>query len=519
MSSGLAPGASEVITRRAELDLFSFAGPPDRRLTEASEAFSILLGLTPGEINGRALLEFVQADDVTTVSEGLADLQLGFPETLLECRFVQRDQHAVYLPWIARGSPGAELWRTASTDTADLIELLTERRDLRTRLDLAIGQATAAMWELNLLEDRFTWEPQAAEILGVSPETIPRDASALGAAVHPADSDAVHNALTQLLDARATEVGLRIGQDASLRYLSLRGRILDRDSGGRPMRRRGPANGEGPGDRLRELPRRARFPARRDYLRARAERVRAVLQPIISLADGDVTGFEALMRWNRPGRGLVAPGVFIPVAETSTLVCDLDRWALEEAAGQLAAWRRDGLDDSGAWRVAVNVSARHASTPAIVADVETALAAAGIAPAELELELNETALTRDVVAGPHLAAVRALGVAIAIDDFGTGDTSIAELARLPVDALKIDPQFTGSLTPGTQTLVTLMIKAGATKPASLCPRPGLASRDWGALRPRGGDLTVVSSSGTRTSNTFATAGGSALCRMRMRETG
>lgn len=441
----------------------------------------------------------------------------------------------------------------------------------------------------------------------------------------------MHNALAQLLDAGAIEVGLRIGQDASLRYLSLRGRILDRDSGGRPVRavgllldvttekameeqlvrmsfsdgltgapnrrafdqalrgewrrctrarealsivmvdidgfkqlndrfghligdqaligvaraltaalqREGDLVARYGGEEfsvvlpstdaagatvvaqhllqaaravtLRQAPGwnvtvsvgsaswhpdreaikatallgradEALYAAKRtgkdraiayeDFLAARHSLHAAIIcglersefelyyQPIISLADGDVTGFEALMRWNRPGHGLVAPGVFIPVAETTTLVCDLDRWALEEAAGQLAAWRRDGLDDSGAWRVAVNVSARHASTPAIVADVETAPAAAGIAPAELELELNETALTRDVVAGPHLASVRALGVAVAIDDFGTGDTSIAELARLPVDALKIDPQFTGSLTPGRQTLVTLMIKAG-----------------------------------------------------------
>lgn len=236
MSPELTPGATATISRRAELDLFSFTGPPDWRVTDVSEPFSILLGLTPGEIRGRPLLEFVNADDLEAVSEGLADLQRGFPETLLECRFVQRDKRAVYLQWIARSSSDAEEWRAASTDTADLIELLTERRDLQTRLDLAIGQATAAMWDLNILEDSFTWEPQAAEILGVSPEAIPASGAALAAAMHPADSDAVHSAVAQLLELGSTEVELRIGEEAGLRYLSLRGRILDRDSGGRALR-------------------------------------------------------------------------------------------------------------------------------------------------------------------------------------------------------------------------------------------------------------------------------------------
>jgi diguanylate cyclase (GGDEF)-like protein len=186
-------------------------------------------------------------------------------------------------------------------------------------------------------------------------------------------------------------------------------------------------------------------------------------QPIIGLADGGVTGFEALMRWNRPGHGVVTPAGFIEVAQTTSLICDLDRWALHEATGQLASWRRSGLNDShgrtSAWRMAVNVSCRHAATEAIVTDVEAALTAAGIAPAELELELTETALTGDVVGGPHLAAVRALGVAVAIDDFGTGETSIRELARMPVDAVKLDPAFTGSTSPHTATLLKLIIEA------------------------------------------------------------
>jgi predicted signal transduction protein with EAL and GGDEF domain len=143
-------------------------------------------------------------------------------------------------------------------------------------------------------------------------------------------------------------------------------------------------------------------------------------QPLIAIETREVVGLEALMRWNRPGHGLVVPDKFIPIAEASTLICELGRWALHEAAGQLATWSRGALTPGDELRVAVNISARHAASPAIIADVRAALTAAGIAPSRLELELTETALTDGVLTGPQLAGLRALGVAVAIDDFGTG---------------------------------------------------------------------------------------------------
>jgi diguanylate cyclase (GGDEF)-like protein len=182
-------------------------------------------------------------------------------------------------------------------------------------------------------------------------------------------------------------------------------------------------------------------------------------QPIIRLADSQVTGFEALMRWNRPGRGLVFPDAFIPVAEATTLICDLGRWALLEATDQLGAWSHQDLGVSDGIRIAVNISARHAAMPAIVTDVQAVLAMAGIAPEQLELELTETALSADHSIRRHLACVRALGVSVAIDDFGTGYTSIAELAHLPTDVLKIDRMFTASADPHRRSLVKLMIEA------------------------------------------------------------
>jgi diguanylate cyclase (GGDEF)-like protein len=101
-------------------------------------------------------------------------------------------------------------------------------------------------------------------------------------------------------------------------------------------------------------------------------------QPLIDLASGAAVGFEALMRWNRPGHGLVPPNDFIPAAEATPLIVDMGRWALREAACQLASWAGDGLDPDGLMRVAVNISGRHINCPSIVTDVQAALDATGM---------------------------------------------------------------------------------------------------------------------------------------------
>ena len=181
-------------------------------------------------------------------------------------------------------------------------------------------------------------------------------------------------------------------------------------------------------------------------------------QPVLALATGSIWGFEALIRWNRPDHGMVPPDQFIPVAEKSTLINDLGRWVLHQACAQFALWARDGLDDALQLHVAVNVSARHVNSPAIVADVRDALEAAGLAASRLEIELTETALT-DRRAGHHLAELRRLGATVAIDDFGTGYTSIGRLRQLPVDVLKIDRSFVSSTVLRQQALVPLMVGA------------------------------------------------------------
>lgn len=181
-------------------------------------------------------------------------------------------------------------------------------------------------------------------------------------------------------------------------------------------------------------------------------------QPVVRAADRHVVGYEALLRWDRPGHGLVGPDDFIPVAERTSLVCDLDRWVLRTATQQLARWRSEGRADA-ATTVAVNISGRHLVDPALVADVEEALTAAALRPGALVLELTETVLVSHPLATTHLERLRALGVAVSIDDFGTGYTSISQLQDLHADTLKIDKSLVWATSPGAAELVRLVVHA------------------------------------------------------------
>ncbi|WP_448641315.1 putative bifunctional diguanylate cyclase/phosphodiesterase [Geodermatophilus sp. URMC 63] len=192
--------------------------------------------------------------------------------------------------------------------------------------------------------------------------------------------------------------------------------------------------------------------------------MRLVYQPVLDVTDQHLRGYEALVRWVRADGTVVPPDEFIPVAESSSLICDLDRWVLHEATRQLAAWRAATPAVPGAAEptMAVNVSGRHLTDRRVVADVADALAASGLPPRLLVLEVTETVLVDDPVAMTHLAELRATGVSIAIDDFGTGYTSIGQLRHMPVDTLKIDRSFVASPDPGQRELVGLIISAAHT---------------------------------------------------------
>jgi diguanylate cyclase (GGDEF)-like protein/PAS domain S-box-containing protein len=162
---------------------------------------------------------------------------------------------------------------------------------------------------------------------------------------------------------------------------------------------------------------------------------------------------EALIRWNHPRRGLIPPGVFVPILEETGFIADVGAWVLNSALGQLAEWRRHGANDLG---MSVNVSARQLRGDAIVWEVDRALKKYGVPAARLEIELTETALMENPYhAQKVIAALKALGVRIAIDDFGTGYSTLKYLADFAPDTLKIDRSFTSKLISdaATQTIV------------------------------------------------------------------
>ncbi|BCY09290.1 bifunctional diguanylate cyclase/phosphodiesterase [Actinoplanes sp. L3-i22] len=158
--------------------------------------------------------------------------------------------------------------------------------------------------------------------------------------------------------------------------------------------------------------------------------------------DGTVDQVEALVRWQHPGRGLLGPFAFVPLAEHTSLIKPLTAWVLGEATRQCAAWRAAGR----MLGVAVNISPRNLVDPDLPGVVRAAVAAAAIPAAMLELEITETAITTDPEhAAGTLERLRALGIGVSIDDFGAGYTSLAQLGTMPVDTLKIDQLFVADL--------------------------------------------------------------------------
>ncbi|MAK89890.1 MAG: hypothetical protein CMI13_01450 [Oleibacter sp.] len=166
-------------------------------------------------------------------------------------------------------------------------------------------------------------------------------------------------------------------------------------------------------------------------------------QPQYQALSGSVVGAEALLRWNHPQKGLLPPGIFIPIIEDTGLIVPIGEWVLKQACKKFASWQQHGLPIK---RIAVNVSARQFKHDGFIQVVKDAISDAGIQPYQLELELTESILMDDV---SHtlgvLTALRKIGVRTAIDDFGTGYSSLNYLKQFPVDILKIDRSFIQNL--------------------------------------------------------------------------
>jgi EAL domain-containing protein (putative c-di-GMP-specific phosphodiesterase class I) len=185
-------------------------------------------------------------------------------------------------------------------------------------------------------------------------------------------------------------------------------------------------------------------------LRQALERSELLLfyQPIFEMSDGRLKGFEALVRWSHPTRGLIAPERFIPLAEESGLIVPVGRWVLEEAIHQITAWDLRHAS-ARSLSISVNVSTVQLISPSLISDVQRTLEQSGIAPSRVVLEITEGSLAKDAERIIEvLDELRKLGVRIAIDDFGTGYASLSHLRRLPVDILKVDRSFVAALNEG-----------------------------------------------------------------------
>ncbi len=184
-------------------------------------------------------------------------------------------------------------------------------------------------------------------------------------------------------------------------------------------------------------------------------------QPIVSIATGELHGFEALVRWQHPERGIISPDQFIPLAEETGLILTLGFDVLREACKQLRTWQQQSLSDRNL-TMSVNLSGKQLSQADLIERVEGVLHETGIDPWQLKLEITESVVMENAeLAAVTLARLRGLGVRLSIDDFGTGYSSLSYLNRFPVDILKIDRSFVSRLDQGDEnveivkTIVTL----------------------------------------------------------------
>jgi len=172
-------------------------------------------------------------------------------------------------------------------------------------------------------------------------------------------------------------------------------------------------------------------------------------QPLIAARTGRIAGVEALLRWHHPDHGLIAPGQFIPLAEETGLIVTIGEWVLRTACTQMRRWYARGLPRIS---VAVNLSSRQFRKDDLAKTVQSVLAATGLDPHLLELELTESVLMDDALRSKVLLAeLNALGVSVSLDDFGTGYSSLSYLKGFKLDALKIDRTFTAEITTSEAT--------------------------------------------------------------------
>ncbi|HUV57707.1 MAG TPA: EAL domain-containing protein [Acidimicrobiales bacterium] len=176
-------------------------------------------------------------------------------------------------------------------------------------------------------------------------------------------------------------------------------------------------------------------------------------QPVVSLVDERVVGFEALIRWQHPERGLLFPDAFLPLAEETGYIVEIDKWVWEQAAFQLATWQRQ-FPSTPRLRMSVNLSPRDLTDPDLFGCITGILERTGIVPSDLIFEVTESVLLEDSDStSEFLMCLKGLGAEIALDDFGTAFSSLSYVRRYPFDHLKLDISFVSELPHSTRSLL------------------------------------------------------------------
>jgi EAL domain-containing protein (putative c-di-GMP-specific phosphodiesterase class I) len=168
-------------------------------------------------------------------------------------------------------------------------------------------------------------------------------------------------------------------------------------------------------------------------------------QPIVCLHSHQTIGFEALIRWHHPERGLISPAEFIPIAEETGLIIPIDLWVLRQACDQMRCWQMQ-IPQAAAFTISVNISGKQFSQPHLIEQIKQILQETGLDARRLKLEITESVLVANAdIAIRMLQQLKALGIQLSMDDFGTGYSSLSYLHRFPMNTLKIDRSFTKSI--------------------------------------------------------------------------
>ncbi len=465
---------------------------PDTTIRYASPSAHRVLGFEPDELEGRRFAELIAPDDRTRALSFLTAMADGEAHVgLTEFRVRHRDGTDLYVETLRTNLLKDPNVKGIVLNTRDI----SERKQFEEQLshqafhDQITGLANRALFQDRVSHalERQTRDGNPVAVLFMDLDDFKTINDSLGHSIGDELLEAVAGRLLGAL--KAGDLAARLGGDEGLTAADVAGRILETleepfDLDGTEVYARASigisvAEPDDPVGSADELLRnadvamymakeggKARYqlfePAmhdtalRRLELRAAMQRAidhdefRLFYQPVIELPTGKITGVEALIRWFDPEKGIVPPLDFIPLAEETGLIVPIGRWVLMEACSHAARLAETfaALD----LHMAVNLSARQIARPEIVEEVREALAASGLDPSKLVLEITESVMIHDMdLAIGRLKELKTLGVQLAIDDFGTGYSSLNYVRRFPVDILKVDKSFIDGVTEGGES--------------------------------------------------------------------